>query len=50
LRLTICAGIYHVADKDKALEMLKTKTTVEQIVREVLDFLSQYIKVDRAVL
>jgi len=30
--------------------MLKTKTTVEQIGREVVDFLSHYIKVDRAVL
>lgn len=30
--------------------MLKTKTTVEQIGREVVDFLSHYIEVDRAVL
>ena len=30
--------------------MLKTKTTVEQIGRETVDFLSHYIKVDKAVL
>jgi len=30
--------------------MLKTKITVEQIGREVVDFLSDYIRVDRAVL
>ena len=30
--------------------MLKAKATVEQIVRETVDFLSHYIKVERAIL
>lgn len=30
--------------------MLKTDASIEQIAREVIDFLSRYIKVDRAIL
>ncbi len=32
------------------MEVLKTNASVEQIVKEVTDFLSQYIKVDKLIL